>query len=118
MGSQSQESTHPWGSPRGPPGGSGLVQLQPERHEGKAGQTRVRSAKNPREEKGVKEKCEGGGGEPQQGRELGGARRRGMGWPQGQVDRNWGKPRAWGSLDWSEEAERLCRQYFLKVLFN
>ena len=21
-----------------------------------------------------------------------------MGWPQGQVDRNWGKPRAWGSL--------------------
>lgn len=41
-----------------------------------------------------------------------------MGWPQGQVDRNWGKPRAWGSLDWSEEAERLCRQYFLKVLFN
>lgn len=45
-------------------------------------------------------------------------RRRGVGWPQGQVDRNWGRPRAWGSLDWSEEAERPCRQRFLKVLFN
>lgn len=28
------------------------------------------------------------------------------------------KPRALDSLDWSEEAERPCRQYFLKVLFN
>lgn len=117
VGSQSQESTHPWGSPRGLPGGSGLVQLRPERRrEGRADASARRRESS--EEKGVKEKCEGGGGEPQQGRELGGARRRGMGWPQGQVDRNWGKPRAWGSLDWSEEAERLCRQCVLKVLFN
>ena len=64
MGSLSQESTHPWGSPRGPPGGSGLVQLRPERHEGKAGQTRVRRAKNPREEKGVKENARVGVGSP------------------------------------------------------
>lgn len=62
VGSQSQESTHPWGSPRGLPGGSGLVQLRPERRRESWGDASAQRRESS-EEKGVKEKCEGGAGE-------------------------------------------------------
>lgn len=62
VGSQSQESTHPWGSPRGLPGGSGLVQMRPERRRESWGDASARRRESS-EEKGVKQKCEGGAGE-------------------------------------------------------
>lgn len=65
----SQGGVHHPGAAHGDSGGgSGLVQMRPERRR-KAGETRVRGAGNPRK-KGVKQKCEGGAGEHGRGREA------------------------------------------------
>lgn len=113
----------PLGQPTGTPGGEWSGPNAPRETKGKLGRRECAAPRilgrerSQAEVRGWGWGARKGGGKPQQGRELG-ARRRGMGWPQGQVDRNCGKPRAWGRLDWSEEAERPCRQCFLKVLFN